>query len=94
MSTEALERTVIAWNRTRLDLRSDEMLAQILDRGSLAAWKELYALAAHDAGLRRRILAVIQRVPLPYPAFWLAALASLGETIDWTLPLPRDHGIA
>ena len=94
MSTEALERTVVAWNRNRLDLRSDEMLAQILDRGDLAAWKELYALAAGDGGLRLRILGVIRRVPLPYPAFWLAALASLGETIDWSLPLPADDGIA
>ena len=94
MSTSALERTVVGWNRSRLDLRSDEVLAQILDRGDVAAWKELYALAASDASLRRRILSVIRRAPLPYPAFWLAALASLGETIDWTVPLPRDEGIA
>ena len=92
MSTTALERTVVGWNRSRLDLRSDEMLAQILDRGDLAAWKELYVLAANDAALRHRMLAVIRRVPLPYPAFWLAALASLGETIDWTIPLPREEG--
>ena len=94
MSTRALERTVVGWNRSRLDLRSDEMLAQILDRGDLAAWKELYALAAGDRALRHRILAVIRSVPLPYPAFWLAALASLGEAIDWTAPLPGDEGIA
>jgi len=94
VSTSALERTVVGWNRSRLDLRSDEVLAQILDRGDVAAWKELYSLAASDASLRRRILSVIRRAPLPYPAFWLAALASLGETIDWTVPLPRDEGIA
>ena len=94
MSTSALERTVIGWNRSRLDLRSDEVLAQILDRGDLDAWQELYALAARDALLRRRILGVIRRVPLPYPAFWLAALASLGEAIDWAIPLPEDEGTA
>ena len=94
MSTSALERTVVRWNRSRLDLRSDEMLAQILDRGDLAAWEELYALAAGDDALGRRILGVVRRVPLPYPAFWLAALASLGEAIDWTVPLPRDEGLA
>ena len=94
MSTRALERTVVGWNRSRLDLRSDEVLAQILDRGDLAAWKELYALAAEDAPLRQRILAVIRQVPLPYPAFWLAALASLGETIDSSAPLPRGEGPA
>jgi hypothetical protein len=90
MSTEALERIVAGWNRSRFDLESDEMLAQVLDRGDLPAWRELYRLAAEDAMLRRRILAVILRVPLPYPSFWLAALASLGETIDWSLPVPRD----
>ena len=94
MSTSALERTVVGWNRSRLDLRSDEMLAQILDRGDVAAWRELYDLAARDEALRRRILGVIRRVPLPYPRFWLAALASLGEAIDWTLPLPHDEGPA
>jgi hypothetical protein len=90
MSTEALERIVAGWNRSRFDLESDEMLAQVLDRGDLPAWRELYRLAAEDAMLRRRILAVILRVPLPYPSFWLAALASLGEAIDWSLPVPRD----
>jgi len=86
----ALERTVVSWNRTRLDLDSDEMLAQILDRGDLAAWRELYALAAEDYRLRGRIQSLVRRVPLPYPAFWQAALASLGEPIDWSVPLPDD----
>ncbi|MEE8385151.1 MAG: hypothetical protein V3S01_04480 [Dehalococcoidia bacterium] len=94
MTIRALERTVVGWNRSRLDLASDEVLAQILDRGDLAAWRELYHLAADDEGLRRRVQAVIRRVPLPYPAFWLAALGSLGEEIDWTLPLPQDDGLA
>ena len=94
MSTDALERAVIGWNRSRLDLASDEVLAQILDRGDLAAWHELYRLASADRGLRQRILAVVRRVPLPFPGFWLAALASLGEQIDWSLPLPTDPGSA
>ena len=37
MSTRALERAVVNWNRSRLELESDEVLAQILDRGDLAA---------------------------------------------------------
>ena len=90
MTTGALERVVVGWNRSRLDLASDEMLAQVLDRGDLAAWRELYRLAAESAPLRRRIRAVVGRVPLPFPAFWLAALASLGEDVDWKLPLPDD----
>jgi hypothetical protein len=67
---------------------------QPLDRGDLAAWRELYHLAAADDRLRRRLLAIVRRVPLPYPRFWLAALGSLGEAIDWTAVLPEDSGIA
>ncbi len=94
MSTRALERLVVGWNRTHFDLRSDEVLAQVLDRGDLEAWRELYRLASQDRTLRQRILAVVRRVPLPYPAFWLAALASLGEPIDWGMSLPKDQGVA
>jgi len=94
LSTPAIDRTVVAWNRDRVDLASDEILAQVLDRGDLSAWRELYRLAARDADLRHRLLGVVNRVPLPYPGFWRAALASLGESIDWTIPLPEDRGIA
>ena len=94
MSTRALERTLLGWNRSRLDLRSDEVLAQILDRGDMPAWRELFALARDDRQLRERIARVLRRVPLPYPGFWLAALASLGEPVDWSLPLPHDDGLA
>jgi hypothetical protein len=89
-----MERVVTGWNRSRLDLASDEMLAQVLDRGDLASWRELYHLAAADDFLRRRVLEIVRRVPLPYPRFWLAALASLGEAIDWTAAPPVDSGIA
>jgi hypothetical protein len=64
------------------------------DRGDVEAWRELYRLASTDATLRRRILGVVRRVPLPFPCFWLAALASLGEDIDWSTSLPRDDGMA
>jgi hypothetical protein len=94
VSTRAIEHAVVSWNRDRLDLASDEVLAQVLDRGDLAAWRELYRLAATDVALRHRISEVIRRVPLPFPGFWRAALASLGEPIDWTVPLPEDHGVA
>jgi hypothetical protein len=94
MSQSALERVVVGWNRSHLDLASDEVLAQILDRGDIEAWRELYRLASTDVSLRRRILAVVHRVALPYPGFWLAALASLGEAIDWAEPVPRDDGLA
>jgi hypothetical protein len=93
VSTRALERAVVGWNRTHLDLRSDEVLAQILDRGDIEAWRELFEIARHDPGLRRRIARVVRRVPLPYPGFWLAALATLGEPVDWSQPLPRDDGL-
>ena len=93
MSTRALERAVVGWNRSRLDLASDEVLAQVLDRGDLEAWRELYRIASNDATLRRRILRVVRRVPLPYPGFWLAALAGLGEEVDWSAGFPRDDGM-
>ena len=76
------------WNRDALDLRSDEVLAQILDRGELADWRELYRLARGDAQLRARIHRLVQAVPLPLPHFWLAALASLGETVDFDALVP------
>jgi hypothetical protein len=70
------------------------VLAQVLDRGDLEAWRELYAIAAAQPPMRARIRRVIRRVPIAYPAFWLAALAALGEPIDWSVPLPRDEGPA
>jgi hypothetical protein len=90
----ALESSAALWNRSHFDLRSDEILAQILDRGEIEAWRELYALARSDAALRGRILTIIRTVPLPFPYFWLAALADLGEDVDFEMPLPTDHGIA
>ena len=76
------------WNRDTLDLRSDEILAQILDRGELTDWQELYRLARSDAQLRQRIHRLVRSAPLPLPHFWLAALASLGETVDFEAPVP------
>jgi len=76
------------WNRAALDLESDEMLAQILDRGDLPDWRVLYRMAAGDAQLRARIGRLVRTVPLPLPHFWLAALASLDEPVDWDAPVP------
>jgi hypothetical protein len=94
LSESALRRTVVGWNRDHLDLESDESLAQILDRGDCEAWRELYRLAMHDERLRHRLHTIVRRVPLPYPHFWLAALETLGEPVDWQAPLPVDPGIA
>lgn len=76
------------WNRSRLDLESEEIIAQILDRGEVEAWSELYRLAREDGALRGRILKVLTRVPLAYGHFWLAAMASLDERVDMETPLP------
>jgi hypothetical protein len=83
-----LEGSRALWNRTSLNLASDEALAQLLDRGEMAAWRELYKLARADAHLRGRIKQIALTVPLPLPHFWLAALESLGESIDWDTPVP------
>jgi hypothetical protein len=76
------------WNRTASDLGSDEMLAQILDRGDLLDWRALYQVARGDVQLRARIGRLVHTVPLPLPHFWLAALASLDEAVDWDAPVP------
>ncbi len=89
MSTPHLDASRALWNRERLDLRSDEVLAQVLDRGELDAWRELYALARTDTELRTRIARIVRTVPLPMPHFWLAALASLGERVSWEIPCPK-----
>lgn len=54
MSHTDLARSRALWNRSHLDLRSDEILAQILDRGTLEDWRALYELARTDPALRTR----------------------------------------
>jgi len=96
MSRFDLEQSRALWNRDHLDLSSDEVLAQILDRGELAAWRELYRLAARPgpegAELRRRIVHLCRTVPLGFPHLFLAAMRALGERVDPypTVPAPRN----
>jgi hypothetical protein len=85
---ESVQRSRALWNRNALDLRSDEVLAQIVDRGELAAWQDFYRMARADAELRARIHHLVLTVPLPLPHFWLAALGSLGCVVDWSAPVP------
>ena len=86
MSRFDLATSQALWNRDHLDLESDEILAQILDRGELEAWREIYRLASGDseeaARLRRRILRLCQTVPLSVPHLFIAAMGSLGERIE------------
>ena len=93
MSRSSIESSRALWNRSALDLRSEEVLAQILDRGEPEAWRVLYGLARTDAHLRARIRAIVFKVPLPLPRFWLAALASAEEPADFDAPVP-DYGEA
>jgi hypothetical protein len=87
MATPSISRRAL-WNRGALDMQSDEVLAQILDRGEPGDWRELYRLARADAQLRARIRRLVLMVPLPLPHFWLAALAGLGEPVDFDAPVP------
>lgn len=89
----SLARSRALWNRQDAAVLTDEVLAQVLDRGEMDTWRDLYALAAGDPALRRRIVALVRRVPLPLPRFWLAAMASLGEEVDLGWPLP-EYGLA
>ena len=81
------------WNRSTVDLRSDEQLAQLMDRGSLADWVELRDQAAADASLRGRMRSIVETVEIGFPGYWLALLASMGEPVDWDLPLPTHRGV-
>jgi hypothetical protein len=82
------------WNRSLLDLRSDEILAQILDRGDMRDWRALYRLVRGDAELRGRVCRLVLTVPVPLPHFWLAALRAAGEDVDVGAETPRyDSGI-
>jgi hypothetical protein len=92
--SDALSSSVALWNRSHVDLRSSETLAQIMDRGELSAWRELYRLCKADADLRGRALAVVKRVPLAYAHFWLAALATIDPDIDLASRLPSCEDYA
>jgi hypothetical protein len=88
MTRDTIAESRALWNRKHGDLGSDEVLAQLLDRGDVADWAILYRLAGNDPDLRRRIKSIVATVPLPFPHFWLAALASLGETVDYDVETP------
>ena len=81
-----LGRSQALWNREGLDLASDEILAQILDRGELDAWREIYHRAAEQtsegAALRRRIVRLCCTVPVAFPHLFLVAMAHLGEVVE------------
>lgn len=88
MNAEPIETSRALWNRSRLALESDEVLAQLLDRGEMAAWRALYRLARTDPLLRARIKRIVLTIPVPLPRLWLAALADLGEPVDMAAPVP------
>jgi hypothetical protein len=88
MTVDPLQHSRALWNRTSCDLDSDEVLAQLLDRGELDVWRELYRRAKSDPNLRHRIAGIVTTVPTPLPRFWLAALASLGEPVDLAADVP------
>jgi hypothetical protein len=81
------------WNRAGLDLESDEVLAQLLDRGELAAWRQLYRLAsgagAEAAALRGRVLRLCRTVPLSFPHLFVAAMEAIEGPIE-PYPAVRD----
>ncbi|MGH9360749.1 MAG: hypothetical protein ACRD2T_02445 [Thermoanaerobaculia bacterium] len=84
---EVLSRSRALWNRERLDLASDEVLAQLLDRGSLEDWRALHRLLSDNTrealALRDRVERVAREAPIGLPHFWRAVLAGLGHPVDW-----------
>ncbi len=91
-----LARSRALWNRCGADLASDEVLAQILDRGELEAWREIFRLASGSGesavALRRRIVRLCRTVPLAFPHLFLAAASALGEELEPypDVPEPMD----
>lgn len=92
MSTQ-LASSKAFWNRSSVDLRSDEQLAQLMDRGSVGDWAVLRDLAMADASLRTRMRKIVEGVEIGFPGFWLSLLASMGEPVDWSRPLPRNQSL-
>lgn len=96
MSRFDLSRSRALWNRTGLALESDEVLAQLLDRGEIEAWRELYRMASgrgeEAVALRRRILRLCQTVPLSFPHLFIAAMGALeGPSEPYpSVPPPAD----
>jgi hypothetical protein len=92
-----LSRSRALWNRTGLALESDEVLAQLLDRGEIEAWRELYRMASGSgeeaARLRRRILRLCQTVPLSFPHLFIAAMGALEGPVEPypSVPPPADE---
>lgn len=89
--TDTVERSRALWNREGLDLRSDEVLAQLLDRGEVEAWRDLYRMARGNGELLARIHRLVLSVPVALPHFWLAALGSLGHAVDFGAPVPNYY---
>src|SRR5205823_509740 len=75
---QTLEQSAALWNRRHLDLQSQETIAQIMDRGSMADWRALWLLQADDLVLAERMLVVATQVPIDTGWFWQAALAGRG----------------
>jgi hypothetical protein len=95
---KVLQHSRALWNRRGLELECDEVLAQILDRGSLADWRALYRLLSgrseEASRLRARVHRILLEVPTGLPHFWLAALAASGRDVDWALAPKVDEGFA
>jgi hypothetical protein len=74
-----------------LGLASDEVLAQVLDRGEPSAWRALYALAREDLELRSRIARIarlVATVPPPISAVLALGARESREAVDFDAPLP------
>lgn len=89
----AIDSSRALWNRSHADLESDEVLAQLMDRGELEVWREIYALASVDARLRARILRICRVVPIGFPHLFVAAMAHLGERPRPYPDVASDHDV-
>jgi hypothetical protein len=90
MTEAPLARSRALWNRSEGDLESDEVLAQILDRGEIDVWREVYCRAKTDARLRQCIARIVLTVPTPAAVLACGAGRS-GRVRGFRRPRTRLH---
>ena len=89
--TEAVGRSRALWNRDALDLRSDEVLAPASRPRRDGRVARALPDGAGRLWLRARIHRIVLTVPVTLPHFWLAALGSLGQSVDLSAPVPNYY---
>src|SRR2546425_4968537 len=85
--TNRIDRSRALWNRQDANLESDETLAQLLDRGEMTVWREVFPVGPTRVQLWRRFEGIVFKVPLKMAPLLLAAPPRPGGTGAWNVPI-------